>query len=105
VVDLGEVPAVALKGVPAEFTASELERWSTVSDTPSGRLRHLKPAVQLSETPPHRGATLGSAWLSPPRVAVKAENQRPPTKVASVKNDHCPLPLILRRCFRSAVLH
>ncbi len=33
--------------------ASELERWSTVSETPSGRLRHLKPAVQLSETPPY----------------------------------------------------
>jgi hypothetical protein len=53
IVDLGEVPAVTLKGVPAEFTASELERWSTVSETPSGRLRHLKPAVQLSETPPY----------------------------------------------------
>ncbi len=53
IVDLGEVPAAALKGIPAEFTASELERWSTVSETPSGRLSHLKPAVQLSETPPY----------------------------------------------------
>jgi len=53
IVDLGEVPATALKGTPPEFTAGELERWSTVSETPSGRLRHLKPAVQLSETPPH----------------------------------------------------
>src|SRR5215470_10170031 len=51
IVDLGEVAPAALKGVPAEFTASELERWSTVSETPSGRLRHLRPAVQLSETP------------------------------------------------------
>jgi hypothetical protein len=51
IVDLGEVPPAALKGIPAEFIASELERWSTVSETPSGRLRHLKPAVQLSETP------------------------------------------------------
>jgi hypothetical protein len=40
--------------VPAEFTADELERWSTVSQTPSGALRRLKPAVQLSETPPYR---------------------------------------------------
>ena len=24
-----------------------------VSETPSGRLRHLKPVVQLSETPPY----------------------------------------------------
>jgi hypothetical protein len=53
IVDHGEVPPAALKGIPAEFTASELERWSTVSETPSGRLRHLKPAVQLSETPPY----------------------------------------------------
>jgi crotonobetainyl-CoA:carnitine CoA-transferase CaiB-like acyl-CoA transferase len=53
IVDLGEVPAASLKGVPAEFTAGELERWSTESVTPAGRLRHLKPAVQLSETPPY----------------------------------------------------
>jgi hypothetical protein len=53
IVDLGEVPGAALKSIPAEFTAGELERWSTVSETPSGRLRHLKPAVQLSETPPY----------------------------------------------------
>src|SRR5262249_49214211 len=55
IVDLGEVPPAALKGIPAEFIASELERWSTVSETPSGRLRHLKPAVQLSESPHRRG--------------------------------------------------
>jgi hypothetical protein len=53
IVDLGEVPAAALAGVPAEFATGELERWSTESETPSGRLRHLKPAVQLSETPPY----------------------------------------------------
>jgi crotonobetainyl-CoA:carnitine CoA-transferase CaiB-like acyl-CoA transferase len=53
IVDLGEEPTAALAGVPAEFTASELERWSTVSETPSGRLHHLKPVVQLSETPPY----------------------------------------------------
>ena len=53
IVDLGEVPAAALAGVRPEFTAGELERWSTESETPSGRLRHLKPAVQLSETPPY----------------------------------------------------
>jgi crotonobetainyl-CoA:carnitine CoA-transferase CaiB-like acyl-CoA transferase len=51
IVDLGEVPAAALRGVAAEFPADDVERWSTVSKTPSGELRHLKPAVQLSETP------------------------------------------------------
>lgn len=52
IVDLGEVPAAALEGVPAEFTREELARWSMVSETPSGPLQHLKPTVQLSETPP-----------------------------------------------------
>jgi len=51
-VDLGEVPAASLKDVPAEFGKDDLERWSTTSETPSGRLRHLKPVVQMSETPP-----------------------------------------------------
>jgi crotonobetainyl-CoA:carnitine CoA-transferase CaiB-like acyl-CoA transferase len=53
IVDLGEVPPAALEGLPAEFTAGELERWSTASETPSGRLRHLGPAVHMSETPPY----------------------------------------------------
>lgn len=53
IVDLGEVPAASLKDVPAEFGEEELERWSTVSETPSGRLRHLKPVVQMSETAPY----------------------------------------------------
>jgi crotonobetainyl-CoA:carnitine CoA-transferase CaiB-like acyl-CoA transferase/GNAT superfamily N-acetyltransferase len=52
-VDLGEVPAASLKDVPDEFRPEELARWSTVSETPSGRLRHLKPVVQMSETVPH----------------------------------------------------
>jgi len=51
IVDLGEVPESAARDAPEDFTAAELERWSMVSDTPSGRLRHLKPVVQLSETP------------------------------------------------------
>ena len=51
-VDLGEIPAAALKEVPAEFTQGELDSWSMVSETPSGPLRHLKPVVQLPETPP-----------------------------------------------------
>lgn len=53
IVDLGEVPAASLKDVPAEFGKDELERWSTTSETPSGRLRHLKPVVQMPETPPY----------------------------------------------------
>ncbi len=51
--DLGEVPVDALKRVPEEFSAAELDSWSTTSQTPSGPLRHLKPVAQMSETPPH----------------------------------------------------
>jgi len=50
-VSRGEVPVAQLKDVPKEFTAAEIERWSTTSETPVGRLRHLAPVVQLSETP------------------------------------------------------
>ncbi|HEY7039182.1 MAG TPA: CoA transferase [Methylomirabilota bacterium] len=47
----GEVPEAQLAHVAREFTAEELERWSITSVTPAGRLRHLAPVVQLSETP------------------------------------------------------
>jgi crotonobetainyl-CoA:carnitine CoA-transferase CaiB-like acyl-CoA transferase len=53
IVDRGEVPATMLKDVPIEFAPAELADWSMVSETPSGPLRHLKPVVQLSQTPPH----------------------------------------------------
>ena len=49
----GEVPVSELLEVPKEFTPGELERWSMTSDTPAGRLRHLAPALRLSETPPY----------------------------------------------------
>ncbi len=52
IVDLGEIPAANLKDAPEEFSPEELHRWSIVSQTPSGPLRHLGPVVQLSETPP-----------------------------------------------------
>jgi hypothetical protein len=51
-VSRGEVPEAQLKDVPKDFTAAEIERWSTASDTPDGRLQHLAPVVHLSETPP-----------------------------------------------------
>lgn len=50
-VDLGEVPESGLTDVPDEFMPEELARWSMVTETPSGPLRHLKPVAQLSETP------------------------------------------------------
>ena len=53
IVDLGEVPEAAARDAPADFMPEELERWSMVSATPSGRLRHLRPVVGLSETAPY----------------------------------------------------
>jgi hypothetical protein len=46
-----------LQDVRAEFTPEEFDRWSTLTETPLGPLRHLKPVVQMSETPPF--------WASP----------------------------------------
>jgi len=49
----GEVSETEFKDVPKEFTPEELERWSMTTDTPVGRLQHLRPVVRLSQTPPH----------------------------------------------------
>lgn len=51
ILDRGEVPAEAARAAPTEFTPEELTSWSMISETPSGPLRHLRPVVQLSETP------------------------------------------------------
>ena len=51
-VERGQVPDSELKNVPTEFTTGEMERWAMDSDTPVGRLRHLRPVLSLSETPP-----------------------------------------------------
>src|SRR5204863_8896251 len=42
-VDRGEVPEAALKGVVNEIPQAEIDRWSIESETPVGRLRHLGP--------------------------------------------------------------
>lgn len=51
-VDRGQVPESQLGDVPKEFTADEISRWCTVSDTPSGKLTHLAPVLEMSETKP-----------------------------------------------------
>ena len=50
-VQRGQIPQSDLKNLEKEFTPAELERWSMVSNTPVGRLHHLSPVLQLSETP------------------------------------------------------
>jgi hypothetical protein len=51
-VDRGEVPEAALKGIAKEIPQADIDRWSIESDAPVGKLRHLGPTVRLSETPP-----------------------------------------------------
>jgi crotonobetainyl-CoA:carnitine CoA-transferase CaiB-like acyl-CoA transferase len=49
----GEVPEAQLKDIPAEFTPAEIEKWVIETETPAGKLRHLSPTLQLSETQPY----------------------------------------------------
>ena len=56
-VSQGEIPEADLKNISAEFTPEEIASWSTVSDTPMGKLGHLGPVLSLSETPPRWART------------------------------------------------
>ena len=67
IVDMGEVPAASLSGVAAEFTPDELHRWSMTSETPSGRLTHLRPVVQMPETPPYWARPSVPPGFHPPK--------------------------------------
>ena len=49
----GEVPEAQLNNIPSEFTPAELEKWTIETVTPAGKLRHLAPTLQLSETQPY----------------------------------------------------
>ena len=52
-VSRGQVSEDELRAVPEDFTAEEIARWSTASDLSIGRVSHLAPVLQLSETRPH----------------------------------------------------
>ena len=52
-VDRGQVPESQLQGVPCEFTPEEIEHWTTTSDVPRGRLHHLAPVLEFSESQPY----------------------------------------------------
>jgi crotonobetainyl-CoA:carnitine CoA-transferase CaiB-like acyl-CoA transferase len=53
IVDRGEVPEAAYKAQPADLPASELAPLFGELEAPDGRIRYLKPALSLSETPPY----------------------------------------------------
>lgn len=52
-VERGQVPEDDLRDVAEEFTAEEIASWSTFSDLSIGRVSHLAPALELSETQPY----------------------------------------------------
>lgn len=58
ITDGGLLPASAIQGVAEEFPEDEIARLCTEVDAPDGRIRHLKPIVSLSESPPY--------WARPP---------------------------------------
>jgi hypothetical protein len=58
IVDRGLLPESEYRGAPEELPQEELERLYSEMDSRAGRIRHLKPVVQLSETPPF--------WSRPP---------------------------------------
>lgn len=47
----GELALSDLGGVAQDFDAADIEKWRITTDTPMGRLTHLAPVVQFSETP------------------------------------------------------
>jgi crotonobetainyl-CoA:carnitine CoA-transferase CaiB-like acyl-CoA transferase len=51
IVDRGE--AAGFRGLPEDLPDAELDALSAEMDAPDGRIRYLKPVLQLSETPPY----------------------------------------------------
>jgi crotonobetainyl-CoA:carnitine CoA-transferase CaiB-like acyl-CoA transferase len=58
IVDRGTLEPAALAGVPRDLPSDELRRLTTETPSPAGLIGHLKPVVELSETPPR--------WARPP---------------------------------------
>ena len=52
-VSRGQVPEAELRDAPDDFTPEEIAGWSTTSDVPDGKLGHLAPVLQMSETQPY----------------------------------------------------
>lgn len=58
IVDRGAIEPALLKEVPQDLPSDELARLSMQTHSPAGLIGHLKPVVELSETPPR--------WARPP---------------------------------------
>jgi crotonobetainyl-CoA:carnitine CoA-transferase CaiB-like acyl-CoA transferase len=72
IVGLGEIDKSALAGMPSEFTQHEIDRWSIETDTPAGKLRHLGPVLQLSQTRPYWARPSVPLGYHPPRWPERA---------------------------------
>ena len=53
IVDRGTLPDETWRGIPEDLTPEELAPFLGETDAPDGRIRYLRPIVQLSETPPY----------------------------------------------------
>ena len=58
IVDRGILDPAALAGVRPELSSAEIAKLCTETDAPNGRIRHLRPVVEMSHTPPR--------WDRPP---------------------------------------
>ena len=58
IVDRGLLDGAALEGVPGDLSGDEIARLTTETQTALGRLRHLAPVAQMSETK--------ARWTRPP---------------------------------------
>jgi hypothetical protein len=71
IVERGVLPESAWRAVPSDLSAEELAPLLAEMDSPAGRIRYLKPVLELPATPPRFNrppAPLGThaaAW--PPR--------------------------------------
>lgn len=58
IVDRGTIDGGRLADTPDDLSAEEIARLTAKTAAPVARVRHLKPVVQMDETPP--------AWARPP---------------------------------------
>jgi crotonobetainyl-CoA:carnitine CoA-transferase CaiB-like acyl-CoA transferase len=67
IVDRGTLPESAYRGLPEDLPAAELDELYAEMDAPDGRIRYLKPVLELSETPPDFSRPPVPLGYHPPR--------------------------------------
>ena len=111
IVDLGEVPAAALEGIPAEFTAGELERWSTAKRDAVSAACATSSRRCSCPKPRRTGRGPRFRLVITPRVAVKAESRAICTNKGRKRQERSLPPsadfanVVALCCFASIHLH